>query len=41
VYDIAVIVVSGEAITAPHEELSGLIEELLKNTPMITPAEVI
>lgn len=41
VYDIAIIVVSGEAITSTHAELDGTLMELMKNTPMITPREVI
>lgn len=41
IYDVAIIVVSGEAIAATHEELDGTLKDLLKNTPLITPSEVI
>ena len=41
VYDVAVIIVSGEAITAPHDVLKGTIEDLLKNTPVLPSTEVL
>lgn len=41
VFDVAIIVVSGEALTSTHEELNATLKDMLKNTPLITPSEVI
>lgn len=37
VYDITVIIISGETIMASHDELSGLIKNLLAQTSVYTP----
>lgn len=37
VYDITVIIISSEAITATHDDLSSMVKDMLQQTPVYSP----